>query len=65
MAEKRNRGDRREGKRTAAAYTTTPAVSVAASVAITPGSFLPSPVVFRFNFIYMQNVYVLQQMKIN
>jgi hypothetical protein len=68
---KRGRDSRRqqeEEKKTvtaAAAYTTTPAASVAASVATAPGNFLPSLVVFRFSFICMQNVYVLQQMKIN
>jgi fatty acid desaturase len=60
VAEKRNRGDGREGRRTVAAYTTTPVASAAASVATAPGNFLPSPIVLCFSFI-LQNVYVLQQ----
>jgi hypothetical protein len=63
-----SRRQQEEEKKTvtaAAAYTTTPAASAAASVATAPGNFLPSPVIFRLSFICMQNVYVLQQMKIN
>jgi hypothetical protein len=44
--EKRNRGDRREGRKTPPTVATTLAASAAASVATAPGNFLPSPVVF-------------------